>query len=46
MLILHVCANLHASYLVPAWPPAYRAWAVLILITKVFHGYTTSMIAL
>ena len=32
MLISHVYANLHASSLVPAWPPAHRTWAVLILI--------------
>ena len=46
MLILNVYANLHASSLVPAWPPAYRRWALLILISISSHEITTSMIAL
>ena len=46
MLTLHVYANLHASSLVPAWPPAYRTSTVLILITHSFHGYTTIAMAL
>ena len=32
MLISHVYANLHASSLVPAWPPAYRTRAVLLFL--------------
>ena len=44
MLILHVHATLHASSLVPAWPPAYRTRAVLD--NKSFLGCTISTIAL